>query len=106
MKVFNVGIIGVGSRGFGWVKVLAKMENIRIRALCDVNEERLQEKAAELKAEFGVDVPLLTGDYREVIDFEEVCGRIYLLYGKRQTGGYRGVRRPQHPAVLGLGADL
>lgn len=72
MKVFNVGIIGVGSRGFGWAKVLAKMENIRIRALCDVNEERLQEKAAELKAEFGVDVPLLTGDYREVIDFEEV----------------------------------
>ena len=72
MKVFNVGIIGVGSRGFGWTKVLAKMENIRIRALCDVNEARLQEKAAELKAEFGVDVPLLTTDYREVIDSEAV----------------------------------
>lgn len=72
MKVFKVGIIGVGGRGFCWTKVLAKMENIRICALCDINETRLQERAATLKEEFGFEVPLLTTDYRRLIDCNDV----------------------------------
>ena len=49
MKQFRLGIIGAGSRGFGWMRVLSKMQNVKIVALCECNEERLYEKAQKLK---------------------------------------------------------
>ncbi len=72
MKQFRLGVIGAGSRGYGWMRVLAHMQNVKIVALCECNEERLYEKAKKFKDEEGVEIPFLTTDYKKLIAHEDV----------------------------------
>lgn len=41
LDVVRIGVIGVGSRGFGTVRRLAKIEGVDIKALCDLEPERV-----------------------------------------------------------------
>lgn len=73
MKKFNVGIIGLGARGGAWVKdILADVDYINIVGLCDIYEDRIK-ASADVLVEKGREKPaLLTTDYCEIIDSENV----------------------------------
>lgn len=62
------GMIGVGGRGTGVLKAVHKSPGVRVTALCDIHEGRLNQ-AAERVAE---DQPKRFKDYRELIDFKEL----------------------------------
>lgn len=73
MKRYSVGIIGLGSRGGWWCrKMLPHMKWVKIVGLCDVYQDRI-EKTKNYLSDNGFEAPtVLTQDYHELIDAEEV----------------------------------
>lgn len=45
-KPVRIGFVGVGNRGTGLVKILCDLPGVQIRAICDINEEHLQNAQA------------------------------------------------------------
>ena len=41
-KPVRIGLVGVGNRGTGLVKILLDVPGVEIPAICDINEEHLQ----------------------------------------------------------------
>lgn len=73
MKKFKVGVIGLGRRGAWWAcDMLTTLPYVEITALCDLYEDRLEQSAAAIGEKTGKKIPLLTRDYRELIDSNEV----------------------------------
>ena len=48
-KQINMGIIGLGARGIPQMKVLMQMEDVRIRAVCDLYQDRVDQALDLLK---------------------------------------------------------
>jgi predicted dehydrogenase len=63
----RVAQIGFNGQGSGHINTLGK----QIVALCDVDENVLNRKAADLKRKFGKDVPTYT-DYRKLLDEADI----------------------------------
>ena len=73
MKQFKVGFIGLGRRGSAIAcKLLTRLPYVEITAVCDLNEERIEENAVVIREKTGRDVVLKTTDYKEVIQCEQV----------------------------------
>ena len=73
MKNFRVGIIGCGQRGKWWVdEILVKMPYVKITALCDLYEDRMDATAETIKEKADAAVFLRTTDYRELIHSDVV----------------------------------
>jgi len=45
-KPVRIGLVGVGHRGTGLVKILLDVPGVEIPAICDINEEHLQSAQA------------------------------------------------------------
>jgi predicted dehydrogenase len=45
-KPVRIGLVGVGNRGTGLVKILLDVPGVELRAICDINEEHLQNAQA------------------------------------------------------------
>ena len=59
MKNLNVGIVGLGMRGYWLMKdVILLMPGVKVTAVCDVYEDR-NERAAKLTKKFAVMYRLL-----------------------------------------------
>lgn len=71
LDVVRVGVIGVGNRGAGTVRRLASIENVEIKALCDLELDRIQ-KSAEMIAPLGHKPDLYSGNEDE---WKKVCER-------------------------------
>lgn len=68
----NVALIGCRSMGFNDLKsFLKKDNNVECLALCDVDSNVLEEKAAELEKITGVR-PQTFGDFRKVLEISEI----------------------------------
>ena len=52
-KPVRIGLVGVGSRGTGLVKILLDVPGVEIPAICDVNEEHLQNAQAIVEKRGG-----------------------------------------------------
>ena len=63
----RLGIIGVGGRGTGWVRRLARKDDVDITYLCDVDAVRF-ERAVEVIDSAGRPAPKTTQDLRKVLD--------------------------------------
>ena len=61
----NVGFVGAGGRARGHLRVLSRIEDVDIVALCDVKEDVARSAASE----FGGAVYT---DYREMLDKEDL----------------------------------
>jgi predicted dehydrogenase len=73
MRKLKIGIIGLGNRGRSVTRdVLVDVENIEITALCDLYEDRIEEVAGIINEKCGYTPALLTNDYKEVVDSENV----------------------------------
>lgn len=72
MKNLNVGIIGLGNRGYWLMKdVILLMPDIKVTAVCDVYEDR-NEKAAALTEELCGHRPAMETDYKKLIARDDV----------------------------------
>lgn len=67
-KVWNVGIIGLGSIGDYHMSHLAKIPNTRVAAICDVNAQAVEQTGNRL----GLPAAKRYSDFREIIKDSEV----------------------------------
>lgn len=71
LEVVRIGIIGIGNRGSGTVKRLACIEGVEIKALCDLEHDRIK-KSAEGIRHLGHYPDLYSGGEN---DWKKVCER-------------------------------
>lgn len=72
MKNLNVGIVGLGVRGYWLMKdVILLMPGVKVTAVCDVYEDR-NERAAKLTEEVCEHVPATETDYKKLIARDDV----------------------------------
>jgi len=93
-----VGVIGCNGMGFADLRSLLKIDEVECGALCDVDENVLNERAAEVElitsASSSVK-PKLYGDYRELLDNKDldavviVKERLYLMAGIPAAAQFR-----------------
>ena len=68
MEQIRVGIIGLGLRGYGLTnQVFLKMDDIRITAVCDIYQDRV-ERVADLVENAGNPRPYETSDYKKLVN--------------------------------------
>lgn len=68
MEQIRVGIIGLGLRGYGLTnQVFLKMDDIRITAVCDIYQDRV-ERVADLIENAGHKRPYETTDYKKLVN--------------------------------------
>ena len=72
MKTFNVGVIGLGHRGYPLTRdILCEMEGVKVVALCDVYQDRVDKASQTVVEKCGYE-PKKTLDYKEIISDPEV----------------------------------
>jgi predicted dehydrogenase len=67
----NVALIGSRNMGFGILNRHLEQPDANCVAMCDVDQNVLNERAAEIKNKYQMD-PKLFGDYRKVLDRKDV----------------------------------
>ncbi len=67
-KTIRCGMIGVGGRGSGVLAAIHKSPGVRVTALCDIDNGRLQAAAKTVEE----NKPRLFGDYRKMLDHREL----------------------------------
>ena len=72
IDVVRIGIVGIGARGSGLLKIFLDLEGVEVRALCDIKEDRVT-KAKQWIQEVGQSEP--AGYCRGVTDFKRMCER-------------------------------
>ena len=65
-RTLNVGVLGLGSRGIPQLKVIHSMADVKVCAVCDVYEDRVQAGLEIAKDAVG------TQDYREVLKMLQI----------------------------------
>ncbi|MBE7054596.1 MAG: Gfo/Idh/MocA family oxidoreductase [Ruminococcaceae bacterium] len=72
MDTIRVGVFGVGIRGHNLLQHVLDVENVKVTAICDIYEERI-ERAVNTMKEKGAEPPVLcTANYHELIACDEV----------------------------------
>ncbi len=66
-----LGMIGVGGQGTGRLKEFLKHPDVRIAAICDV-DERHADRAVEIVREARGTAPKKFGDFRQLLDVKEI----------------------------------
>tara|TARA_R110002051_G_scaffold234487_4_gene296017 strand:+ start:84 stop:1433 length:1350 start_codon:yes stop_codon:yes gene_type:complete len=67
----NVGLIGCNGMGFSDLSSFLKMSEINVIALCDVDENVLQARTADLE-KAGIKKPKWYGDYRKLLENKDI----------------------------------
>jgi len=67
----NVAVIGIRSRGKDHYRALAKIPNVRIATLCDIDERLLPQAVAEVEKLTGYK-PATTTEYRKVLEDKDI----------------------------------
>ncbi len=67
----NIALIGCRNMGFGVLKHHLSFDDVRCVAMCDVDQNVLNERAAEIKKTFNQS-PVLYGDYRKMLENKDI----------------------------------
>ncbi len=67
----NVGLVGCNGMGFSDLSSFLKMSEINVIALCDVDENVLQSRTADLE-KAGIKKPKWYSDYRKLLDNKDI----------------------------------
>lgn len=71
-KNINVGVIGLGARGYTYMQdALLGREGIKVCAVCDEYEDRVA-AAVKLVCDTDGNIPVATGDYRDILKMNEI----------------------------------
>ena len=52
-RLIKLGVIGLGGRGFSWVKALTEMKDVEIVAVSDVYQDRIDRAAQHVEENKG-----------------------------------------------------
>jgi predicted dehydrogenase len=98
----RVAMIGMGGRGGSVMKTVAAVEGVEVVTVCDPDENRMRERAGELKAQTGK-APKLEPDLRRIMDDSSVdavvitcCNHWHAMAGilACQSGKHAYVEKP------------
>lgn len=67
----NIGVIGLGGRGYGLLHTILKIEGIKVRAVCDKYEDR-QQRAVKLVDEETGNTPFSTGNFQDILAMDKI----------------------------------
>ena len=67
MQTVKIGFIGLGGRGSGLANLVATMPDVQIPAVCDVYQDRIDKKIANIEELAGYRPEGYT-DYRQMLD--------------------------------------
>ncbi|MFC2124037.1 Gfo/Idh/MocA family protein [Bacteroidota bacterium] len=70
-ETINFAMIGIRSRGRDQYRALAKIPNVKIVALCDIDQNMLAEASAEVKKLTGTK-PILETEYRKILENKDI----------------------------------
>ena len=65
-RLLNVGVIGLGGRGRGQLKLVSGMQDVKILAVCDVYEDRMKQGMEIAQGAIG------TQDYHDILNMPEI----------------------------------
>ena len=71
MEKLKVGVVGLGGRGYGMMRLIASMEDIEIVAVCDKYEDRVQRGVAGVMEVAGYEPKGLL-DYHDMLNIDEI----------------------------------
>ncbi len=67
----NIAVIGIRNRGKDHYRALAKIPNVNISAICDIDQRLIPEAAAEIEKLTGKK-PLVETEFRKILDNKEI----------------------------------
>ncbi|MDD4680198.1 MAG: Gfo/Idh/MocA family oxidoreductase, partial [Clostridia bacterium] len=97
--VLNIGVIGLGGRGYGLLHTILEMEGIAVKAVCDKYDDR-QQSARKLVEEKAGNIPFSTADFQDVLAMDEVeavvvsaswADHMHVAIAAMKAGKYAGV---------------
>ena len=71
----NIGIVGLGARGIGNLRLILRMDDVHVVCLCDLRSERLENGLQQVK-DAGRPMPQATSSYSEMLarkDIDAIC---------------------------------
>lgn len=71
MRDINVAVVGIGARGHGNLKTILNLPAIKVKAVCDIYEDRCQD-GIDIVTKSGQEAPFASCDYRDVISRDDV----------------------------------
>ena len=71
MKKLKIGVIGLGSRGYGMMKRIAKHPDIEVIAVCDEYPDRVEKALEHLRENYEYEV-MGDVDYRKVLEVKDL----------------------------------
>src|SRR5690554_5392469 len=95
----NIGVIGLGGRGYGLLHTILNLEGIVVKAVCDNYEDR-QQRAVKFVEEKAGNTPISTGNYKDILAMDEVeavivssswADHIHIAIDAMKAGKYVGV---------------
>ncbi len=78
----KVGVVGHGNRGAGLLRMVAKMKDVEVLAVCDKYQDRAESAARSVK-NITKKEPLCFTDYREIFNVEGI--RALLIFSSWET---------------------
>lgn len=109
----SIGLIGVGSRGRGLLSLLAKYNNVKIPAICDINSEAIALTQVILSKNGKAKAEEYTGDdyvYKKLLDRKDIDGviiatpwewHVTMAVDSMEAGIYVGLEVPAAITVEG-----
>ena len=109
----SIGVIGVGSRGRGLLNLLAKYDNVRIPAICDINAEAIAMAQTALMNNGKENAEVFTGGdhaYKKLLDRKDIDGVIIttpwewhvpMAVDSMKAGKYAGLEVPAAITIEG-----
>ena len=67
----RVAVIGIRGQGFSHVKRYAQLANVEVAAVCDIDENIIQERLADMK-QMGLPEPKTYVDYRQLLEDKSI----------------------------------
>ncbi|MBR7116344.1 MAG: Gfo/Idh/MocA family oxidoreductase [Clostridia bacterium] len=99
-KKVKVGYIGLGRRGLGVLKRnVAKMKDVEVVMVCDLDEKKLEEARVAVLERSGHE-PILTKNYLDVINNEEIEA-VFVMIGwtGRPTMAIEAMKKGKYTAI-------
>ena len=105
----NVAVIGIHGMGQYHVTAFHELENVRVAALCDVDESLFEERVQKLYRDPGLLEPKIYTDLRRLYEDRDIDAVLldFTMAGMDGMSAYRRLRviRSDIPVILSSGRD-
>ena len=78
-ETIQVGYIGLGRRGWGIIKILMQMTDVKIKMICDLKQSFIDRALGEFEKN-GIEKPAVTMDYHDILRDPEIDA-VFIMTG-------------------------